>query len=109
MKGCSRGYVTDENYEHICRTHEKLLFQIDGAFSCLRQVESTRERIREAGYFVTASMNTWRKLGLSVAPKAHIFEDHAIEFMQDFNGLGDKTKDFIELSHKYGASQDIRT
>ena len=27
-------------------------------------------------------MKTWSKIGLSVTPKAHIFEDHAIESMQ---------------------------
>ena len=51
-------------------------------------------------------MKTWRKLGLSVTQKAHIFEDHAIESMQALNGLGDKTKYFIELSHQYVAPQD---
>ena len=33
LKGFSRGYFTDENYEHVCRTHAKLLCCIDGAFS----------------------------------------------------------------------------
>ena len=42
-------------------------------------------------------MKTWHKLGLSVTPKAHIFEYHAIESMQALNGMGDKTEDFIEL------------
>ena len=51
-------------------------------------------------------MKTCHKLGLSVTIKAHIFEDHAIEPMQDLNGLGDNTEDFIELSHKDGACQD---
>ena len=46
------------------------------------------------------------KLGLSVTPKPHIFEDHTIDSMQDINGLGDKTEDFIELYQKYGAHQD---
>ena len=54
-------------------------------------------------------MKTWRKIGLSFTPKAHIFEDHAIESMQDLNGLVDNTEDFIKLSHHDGARQDIRT
>ena len=36
LKGCSRGYVTNENVEQVCRTHAKLLPHLDGAFSCLR-------------------------------------------------------------------------
>ena len=48
-------------------------------------------------------MNTWRKLGLSVTPKSHIFEEHAIEPMQALYGMGDKTKYFIEFSQQDGA------
>ena len=44
LKGCSRCYVTNENAEHVCITHAKLIHQLDGAFSCLRQVEPTHER-----------------------------------------------------------------
>ena len=66
-------------------------------------------RIREAGDFVSASMKTWRKLGLSVIPKEHIFEDHAIESMQALIGMRDNIEDFIELYHKYGACQDRGT
>ena len=108
-KGFSRGYVTDENIKQVCRTFAKLLCQIDGAFSCLRKVEPTRERIREAGNFVSAFMKTWRKLGLSVTPKSNIFEYHAIESMQALNIIVNKTKYFIELSHQDGARQDRRT
>ena len=48
FKGCSRGYATNEDAEQVCRTHAKLLRQLDVAFSCLRQVGPTRERIRDA-------------------------------------------------------------
>ena len=109
FNGCSRGYVTYENVQQVLRTHAKLLHQLDGAFSCLRQVEPTRDRIRYAGSFVADSTKTWRNLGLSVTPKAHNFEYHEIESMQDINGLGYTTKDFIELYHQYGACQDIHS
>ena len=42
---------------------QEMLCQIDGAFSCLWQVDSSCYMIREVGYFVAASMKTWRKLG----------------------------------------------
>ena len=108
LKCRNRGYVTDENVEQACRTYAKIIRQINGAFSFLRQVYPTCER-REAGDFVAASMKTWHKLGLNVTPKARIFEDHAIEYMQTLSGLGDKTEDFIELYHKDGARQDRYT
>ena len=37
------------------------------------------------------------------------FEDHAIESAQALNGMGDKTEDFIESSHQYGACKDRLT
>ena len=106
LKGYSRGYVTDEKSEQVCRTHAKLLHQIYGVVSCLRKFDPTYESIIEKGYFVADSMKTWRKPGLSVTQKEHIFEDHAIDSMQDLNGVGDMTEDCIELSHQYGARQD---
>ena len=65
--------------------------------------------IRETGYFVPASMETCHKLEIIVTPKAHIFEDHAVDSMQDLNGLGDKTKYFIEFSHQGSAYKDRHT
>ena len=48
LKYCSIGYATNENVEHVCITHAKLIHHLDGAFSFLCRVEPTRERIREA-------------------------------------------------------------
>ena len=59
----------------------------------------------ESRIFCPTSMKTWRKLGLSVTPKSHIFEDHEKYSMQAINGLGDKTKYFIELYRQNGAYQ----
>ena len=54
-------------------------------------------------------MKTWCNLGLSVTPKAHIFEYHAIESMQDINSLGDNIEYFIDLSHQDITHQDRHT
>ena len=109
FKGCSRGYVTDENFKEVCRKQAEILRQLDGSSSCSQQVDPTHDRIREAGALVAASTKTWHKLGHSVTPKAHIFEDQAIDSMKALSGLGDKTEDFIEFSHQDGACQDIHT
>ena len=42
LKVCSKGYVTDENFEQVFIIHEKLLCQIDGDLSCLRKVDPNR-------------------------------------------------------------------
>ena len=95
MKGCSSGYVTNENSKQVCRTHAKLLCQIYDAFPLLGKVDPTCDSIREAGSFFAASMKTWRKLGLSVTQKSHTFEDHIIEYIQALNSLGDNNEAFI--------------
>ena len=100
LKVFSRGYVRDNVFEQVCRIHATLLRKIDGAFSCLRQVDPNHERIRDSGDFVYSSMKTWRNIGISVTPKAHTFEDHTIESMQALNGMGDKTEYFIEFPIK---------
>ena len=84
----------DENVEQVCITHAKCLRHIDGALSFLWQVEPARESIRESRYFVAAYMKTQINIVISFTPKAHIFEDHVIESMQDLNGVGDKNKYF---------------
>ena len=43
LKGCSRGCVTGESSEQVCRIHAKLLCQIDCAFSLLRKFGPIRE------------------------------------------------------------------
>ena len=48
-------------------------------------------------------MKTWREFGLGATPKEHIFEDRAIQSMQNLNGIDDNTKYFIKFNHQDGA------
>ena len=52
---------------------------------------------------------TGARLDLVSHQKENILEYRAIYFIQDLNGLGDKTKYFIDLTHKNGALQDRHT
>ena len=74
IKGFIRGYVTDEifdiNVEHIQHFFVRLMV----TSQYYGNLTHTHERTRESGYFVAASMKTWRKLGLSVAPKESILK-----------------------------------
>ena len=99
LKGCSRGYATDENSKQVCRTHAKLLPNIYCVFSLLWKYGPTRDSIGELGDFFAASVETWYKILLSVTPKVHVFEYHAVESMQYLHDICDNIKDFIKLYH----------
>ena len=46
------------------------------------------------------STEIFHKLGLSVTPKAHIFEDQETYPMQGFNDMGDNTEYSIDMPHQ---------
>ena len=46
--------------------------------------------------------------GLSITPKLHVVEDHAIPFMIQFSGYGDLGEDFGERAHQTESKLDKR-
>ena len=46
---------------------------------------------------------------MSVTPKVHIIEDHAIEQFERLQGFGDFTEDYIEQAHQWGEIEERRT
>ena len=58
---------------------------------------------------VKLAMAQWRELGLSTKlPKIHASEDHLIPQMEEFGGIGDWVKDFIEQAHQTGMQDKKR-
>ena len=47
-----------------------------------------------------AIMNLWSHLKMSVSPKMHCIEDHAVAFLQYKNGFGDIGEDAGERAHQ---------
>ena len=106
LKQESKGHVSNAEIDRICAQYADLFTCMDGAFSALRTENPTCQDVDKAREFVTKTMERWRSIGLSVTPKAHVFEDHAVEKMNDyldFGGLFDMLEDFVELSHQEGA------
>jgi hypothetical protein len=54
-------------------------------------------------------MQLLRALQMSVTPKAHACESHAIAQMEEEGGLGDYDEDFVERWHQEGKRNDVRT
>lgn len=109
LKAESKGHVLNEDIDKICKDHALLLRRIDMAISGFRKQNPTEASIEKTERAIKASMALLRKLGLSVTPKAYVLEDHAIRQMRAFDGLWNKTEDFVERSHQDGARNDHRT
>ena len=45
-------------------------------------------------------MKQWRALNLSITVKAHIIEDHLLDYIEHYGGLGDFQEEFIEKLHQ---------
>ena len=82
---------------------------LDASFSSLCTIDPSEEECSKAHNRVTATMKHWRHLELSIMPKVHSFEDHAIGQMQCFGGIADKSEDFVEQSHQDGKREHRRT
>ena len=96
----------------IVQHYTRLGVLLDGMFSLARtetgkadnNVCSLCER------YVTAVMTCLRNLRLSCrAPKIHAIEDHLIDQMRMFKGIGCFGEDFIEQSHQFGLKEESRT
>jgi hypothetical protein len=49
---------------------------------------------------LTSSLLSLSSTGLSITPKLHVIEDHAIQFMMQHLGYGDLGEDFGERAHQ---------
>ena len=100
--------LTNEEIETISNGYRDLLITLGEAFRSLRKVDPTDADFETCQNFIDRSMSKWRELNLSVTPKAHLFEDHAVNQMKNVpGGLGHKTEDFVERNHQDGVRLEI--
>ena len=101
--------MKNEEIEKFCNDHRDLLISLGEAFRLLRKIDPTEMHFEECKNYIETSMSKWRELNLSVTPKAHLFEDHALSQMKNVpGGLGHKTEDFVERNHQDGIRLDRR-
>jgi hypothetical protein len=88
------------------------LQQFDGFFSRLRirkgEVKDLDVLVEETKTYLNAAMGSWRQLKLSVTPKLHLLEVHAIPFLKRLGGLGDFDEEFVERCHQIGVRGNLR-
>ena len=79
--------------------YRDLGFLLDGVYSLARTElgKVTDEIINDTKRIVKAILTMWRHLGLSMrGPKIHGLEDHLVEHMVHYKGIGDNCEDFLD-------------
>jgi hypothetical protein len=101
---------TVEEIMEVCEQHRQLLLCLDGLFSGLRtkRYHLTAEIIEKTKAYRDRCLAIMRHLSMSVTPKDHFIEDHAVELMLLHQGIGDLGEDQGEHNHQLEAKEDLR-
>ena len=102
----------DEEIEDMTKRYIELCTLFDGLFNRARTKsgEASEEIINETKQYVTAIMVKWRYMNLLTDMlKIHGIEDHLVDQIQRYNGIGCFIKDFIEQAHQFGMKDEKRT
>ena len=109
---CEEKGATDEEVDEMVGRYSHLGSLLDGVFSIARMpcgtVTLEDERLLER--MIKAVMQMWRGLRLSMlGPKIHGLEDHLLDQVKRYKGIGDFAEDFVEQSHQFGVKDELRT
>ena len=109
---CEEKGATDEEVDEMVGRYSHLGSLLDGVFSFARMpcgtVTLEDERLLER--MIKAVMQMWRGLRLSMlGPKIHGLEDHLLDQVKRYKGIGDFAEDFVEQSHQFGVKDELRT
>lgn len=102
----------NDEIDTIISMYSTMGFLVDGIFSLgrTRCGKLTEEVTNLTRRMVVAFAKMWRNLRLSMkGPKIHGMEDHLIEQMIQYGGIGCFCEDFVEQSHQYGVKEELRT
>jgi hypothetical protein len=94
----------------VCEHHRQLLLCLDGYFSGLRtkRYHLTDEIKTKTILYRDRSLAIMRYLSMSVTPKDHCIEDHAVQLMVLHEGIGDLGEDQGEQNHQLESKEDLR-
>jgi hypothetical protein len=101
---------TDDDIQEVIARHRELLLNLDGLMSALRTVRFhvTPQLIIKTEQYLQRSLELWRHLEMSVTPKLHCLEDHAIYLFRKYRGFSDLGEDSGEQAHQLEARIDKR-
>ena len=110
--GVDNRAANDEEVNKVISYYINLGYLLDGVFS-LARTESGKldeEIILKLKRMIKAVLKMWRSMMLSMkAPKIHGLEDHLIDSMEMWGGIGCFVEDFVEQAHQTGVKDEKRT
>jgi hypothetical protein len=101
---------TQDDIQAVCEHHQQLLLSFDGYFSELRtkRYHQTDKITMNNVLFRNRSLAIMRYLSMSVTPKDHCLEDHAVQLMVLHQEIGDLGEDQGEHNHQLESKEDLR-
>jgi hypothetical protein len=108
----AEGRCSNEEVIEVTEKFKNVLCVFDGIFSLAHTPsgQMTEDSVSRLQSYVTEGMTLWREMELSTeAPKPHAIEDHLVDQVVRFHGIGDLGEDFVEQSHLTGIRDHERT
>ena len=101
---------TEQEILDRCDLYSNLLTAFDGCISGLRtkRYHVTDEIVDQTERYVKKVMELSRYLGLSVTPKLHCLECHAVYLLRKHRGYADLAEDAGERAHQSESKMDLR-
>ena len=116
IEGDAQGDATHQaSADEICTMCDKcaeLYILFDGLFALSRtpSFKFTPEIDNQMVKYIRVCMKAWRCMGFTMGmPKIHAIEDHLLEEMRYWMGIGCFCEDFIEQAHQFGNIAEKRT
>ena len=78
------------------KQHKDLLHLQNSVYAGLRTISPSKRQLSLTKSDISAMKTMWKHLGFSITPKAHLLFLHAYNDMVRFDGISDKTEDFIK-------------
>ena len=102
--------VSEDKIWEVLDLFERLLGHLDALFSICRtkRFHIMNNQLEAAKDHRDQVLALWRFLGMSVTPKLHAIEDHLLEYLRRFGGIGDIGEDEGERGHQLGAMNEGR-
>jgi len=112
----TQGRRSNEEVVEVTEKFNNVLCILDGIFSlsCTPSGLITEDCISILQSYVTKGTRLWREMELSTeAPKPHAIEDHVVDQVIQFYGIGDLEEDFVEQLHQtwirdHGRTQTLK-
>jgi hypothetical protein len=102
----------DDEVNKMFEMYAHLGFILDGIYSLARTKcgQLDDDKVALIKRMISAALHLWRCLRLSMrGPKVHGLEDHLVDQMVRYNGIGDFCEDFVEQAHQIGVRDELRT